>query len=165
MMTPTQPILFETLFNHYCSLPHCRAIGLQKEPFDQDGWPKVSIPYRADLVGNTSNQSIHGGLITVLVDIVSAAAVAAHLNEYAFLATLDLRIDYMHAAQPNLPIYAKAECFRFAGQVAFTRAHCYQHNEDNLIALGTATFMRTPIPQNIQQLYSLTPPANNNPTP
>lgn len=136
--------VFQLLFHHYASLPHCVALGIRAEGENQ-GQPLMSVPWRADLVGKADTQTIHGGVITTLVDVTSASAVAAHLPDFEVLATLDMRIDYMHPATPHDRIYAKAECYRLAGQVAFVRSHCYQHDESDPIALGTATFMRTPL--------------------
>ena len=135
----------EYLLEHFISLPHCQAIDLRFEELDHKK-PILSIPWRADLVGRNDTNTIHGGVITTLVDVVSASAVAARLPDFEVLATLDMRIDYMHPATPGDRVYAKAECYRLAGQVAFVRAHCYQPNEADPIALGTAAFMRTPLP-------------------
>ncbi|WP_066565585.1 PaaI family thioesterase [Snodgrassella sp. CFCC 13594] len=141
---PVNPQVFSLLFHHYAGLPHCVALGIRTESEQQDK-PLMSVPWRPDLVGNEHTQTIHGGVITTLVDVTSASAVAALLPDFEVLATLDMRIDYMHPATPHDRIYAKAECYRLAGQVAFVRSHCYQHDESDPIALGTATFMRTPL--------------------
>ena len=146
-MTTPNPTVFDYLFRHYGSLPHCRALGIRCEHVGADGLPVMSVPWREDLTGNTVSHTLHGGVITTLVDVVSASAVAARLPDFEVLATLDMRIDHMHPATPGDRVYAKAECYRLAGQVAFVRAHCYQHDEADPIALGTATFMRTPIPE------------------
>lgn len=142
---PHNPEVFRLLFHHYSVIPHCQALGFRCESLGQDHLPVMSAPWRDDLLGNPDTQTIHGGVITTLVDVVSASAVAARLPDFEILATLDMRIDYMHPPTPGDRVYAKAECYRLAGQVAFVRAHCYQHNEADPIALGTATFMRTPL--------------------
>ncbi|WP_037586727.1 PaaI family thioesterase [Stenoxybacter acetivorans] len=135
--------VFSLLYQHYTQVPHCVAIGIRAEGADC-GKPVMSVPWRSELVGNAESQTIHGGIITSLVDVVSACAVAAKLTDFEVIATLDMRIDYMHPATSGDRVYAKAECYRLAGQVAFVRAHCYQHDENDPIALGTAAFMRTP---------------------
>ena len=143
--------VYTTLSRYYLTLPHCQAIGLTLE--DTEGRnPILSVAWRGNLVGNAHNRVLHGGVITTLVDVASATAVSAHMAEFETLATLDMRIDYLHAATPEKTVYAKSECFRLSGQVAFVRTTCYHADQpQHPIALGTATFMRTPIPAHLQE--------------
>ena len=152
---PQNPAVYQHLSDHYLSLPHCRAIDLQAVCTEHDQ-PVLSVANRADLAGRGSEGTIHGGVITALVDVASASAVAAHLPDYEILATLDMRIDYMHPAEQHRRVYCRAECYRLAGQVAFVRSICYHDNPDDPIALGTATFMRTALsPAEQAQVHAL----------
>ena len=141
---PQNPAVYRHLSDHYLSLPHCRAIDLQAVCTEHDQ-PVLSVANRADLAGRSQEGTIHGGVITALVDVASASAVAAHLPDYEILATLDMRIDYMHPALTDRAVQAKSTCYRLAGQVAFVRTLCYQEGQSDPVALGTATFMRTPL--------------------
>ncbi|AUZ05927.1 MULTISPECIES: PaaI family thioesterase [Vitreoscilla] len=150
MTEPVNLVVYEALKNHYVHLPHCKILNLQFEHTIHRS-PTLSVGWREDLMGNSSNQVIHGGVITTLVDVASATAVAAHLPEFETLATLDMRIDYLHAATPKQRIYATSDCYRLSGQVAFVHTTCYHDNQiDHPIALGMATFMRTPIPAHLK---------------
>lgn len=150
MTEPANTVVYETLQQHYLSLPHSQALGLRFECL-QHRSPTLSVAWREDLIGNDQSQVIHGGAITTLVDVASATAVAAQLPEFEALATLDMRIDYLHAATPKQRIYATADCYRLSGQVAFVRTTCYHENEPHQpIALGMATFMRTPLPEQLK---------------
>ncbi|WP_083814021.1 PaaI family thioesterase [Neisseria shayeganii] len=142
---PHNPEIYRLLSQHYVSLPHCIALGLRYEDIDA-GRPVLSIAWQPQLVGRHDRQTVHGGVITTLIDVASGCAVAARLEKAEIIATLDMRIDYMHPAERNRRIYSRAECYRLAGQVAFVRSICYQDHPDEPIALGTATFMRTPVP-------------------
>lgn len=144
--------VYTILSQHYLQLPHCVAIGLRFER-PENRSQTLSVNWREDLLGNQDTQVLHGGVITTLVDVASATAVAAHLPDFETLATLDMRIDYLRAATPNQRVYATSDCYRLSGQVAFVRTVCYHENDaDNPIALGTATFMRTPIPAHLKEL-------------
>ena len=57
------------------------------------------LPYDDKLVGNPDTGVMHGGAITALLDACSGAAVFAALDEWVPIATLDLRIDYLRAAE------------------------------------------------------------------
>ena len=141
---PVNPALYRILSQHYLDLPHSRAIGLRYEGI-YGRRPVLSFDWQPHLVGRHDTQTIHGGTITTLVDMVSACAVTAQLPDAEILATLDMRIDYMHPATPGRRIYGRAECYRLAGQVAFVRSSCYQEDPSDPFALGMATFMRTPL--------------------
>lgn len=143
-MNPSESPLYRLLSRYFLDLPHCRAIGLRHEGIEQL-CPTLSIDWQPHLVGRSDWQTIHGGAITVLIDVASACAVAARQETVENLATLDMRIDYMHPAEQHRRIYCRAECFRLAGQVAFIRSICYHDDPADPIALGTATFMRTPL--------------------
>lgn len=142
---PKNPIIYQLLSQHYLDLPHARALGLQYQDY-RDNAATVYIDWQAHLVGQSQRQSLHGGILTTLVDTASACAVAALFEERVeHLATLDIRIDHIHFPTYGRRLHCRAECYRFAGQVAFVRSVCYHDHPDDPIALGTATFMRTPI--------------------
>ena len=141
---PVNPALYRIISQHFLDLPHSRAIGLRYEGI-RARRPVLSFDWQPHLVGRHDTQTIHGGTITTLVDMVSACAVTAQLPDAEILATLDMRIDYMHPATPGRRIYGRAECYRLAGQVAFVRSSCYQEDPADPFALGMATFMRTPL--------------------
>jgi hypothetical protein len=53
------------------------------------------------------------------------------LPEFEVCPTLDLRIDYMHAAEPNKDVYGFAQCYRVTTDVIFTRGFAYQDDPSN----------------------------------
>ncbi|WP_036666024.1 PaaI family thioesterase [Paludibacterium yongneupense] len=140
------PGLLESLSRLFVSLPHSLALGLSYLGCDAERRVTLRVDWREDLVGNPVTGVIHGGVITSLVDTSSATAVAAQLDRAEAIATLDLRIDYLKAAQPGRAIFCRAECYRLAHQVAFTRAVCFHDTPDDPIAHGVATFMRESSP-------------------
>ena len=84
---------------------------------------------------------IHGGPITAVLDACSGAAVFSALRRPVPIATLDLRVDYMRPATPELPIITRAECYKLTGHVAFTRAVAYHDDPEQPIATSSGTFM------------------------
>ena len=57
------------------------------------------------------------------------------------MATLDLRIDYMRSAVPNMDLIADAECYKITRSVAFVRAIAHQGDKEDLVASSVASFM------------------------
>lgn len=106
-----------------------------------NGQARFSLPYDTKLVGNPDTGVIHGGAITALLDACSGAAVFAALTDWVPIATLDLRIDYLRAAEVGRAVIAHATCYRLSRNVAFTRAIAYHDDEADPIASSAGTFM------------------------
>ncbi|GLQ31896.1 PaaI family thioesterase [Litoribrevibacter albus] len=123
-------------------LAHCVDIGLSVSKVDEKGGTTLHLPYNPELVGNTETGVMHGGAITTLMDTASGTSVICSLKDFEICPTLDLRIDYLKAAEPNQPVHGFAECYRISRNVVFTRGYAYQNDPDNPIAYCVGTFMR-----------------------
>lgn len=122
-------------------LPHGRLLGLTPETVGDDD-VVARLPYRAELVGNPETGVLHGGAITTLVDQTSGVAVLVALNRGEAIATLDLRLDYLRAAEPQRDVFAWARCYRWTRHIAFTQCAVYQHDPQEPVATSMGTFMR-----------------------
>ncbi|ASJ97012.1 MULTISPECIES: PaaI family thioesterase [Shewanella] len=126
-------------------LVQCRRLGLSVlEASEQH--VLIELPYSSELIGYPDTGVIHGGVITTLMDTASGTAVVCNIfDKYKSLElspTLDLRVDYMKAAEPNKSVYGFAECYKLSSSVAFTRAIAYQDSIDDPIAHAVGSFMR-----------------------
>jgi len=97
-------------------------------------------PFHEKLIGDPRTRVIHGGVITTLLDNLCGAACGATLKEFRFVATLDLRIDYMRPAESGRDILAEAECYHVTKSVAFCRAWAYHENREKVIATAQGAF-------------------------
>ena len=122
------------------AVPHNRALGLRIVSM-QRSESVFELPYDAKLIGNPDTGVLHGGAITALLDAASGAAVFTTLVEWAPIATLDLRIDYLRPAEPPRNVFARATCYKLTRNVAFTRALAYHDDPDDPIASAVGTFM------------------------
>jgi uncharacterized protein (TIGR00369 family) len=137
------PALFAKAAHSFPLFPHCQALGLEFIHGER-GKAVIRLPYAHHLQGNRQTGVIHGGVVTTLIDTTSGLAVFSLLNELEIVVTLDLRIDYLRPATPDMAIYCEAECYRLANQVAFVRASAYQDDDKQTIAQSMGTFMRKP---------------------
>jgi uncharacterized protein (TIGR00369 family) len=119
-----------------------KALGGEVESFAQ-GHGRIRLPFRPHLVGNPDTGVIHGGVITALLDQACGMAVGSALRAPAMIATLDLRIDYMKPAKPDVDLIVESECLKIAHEVAFTRGYAFQTTREEPVAIATATFMLT----------------------
>lgn len=120
--------------------PHASALGMQFVSADPNTGV-LKVPYREDLVGDPDTGVIAGGVVTVLLDQVCGLAVMASLDDFTSVATLDLRIDYMRAAQPGKDLMATAHCYKVTRSVAFVRASAYDADPSDPVATAQAAFM------------------------
>lgn len=121
-------------------IPHNKALGMEMLELDR-GEARFKLPYDAKLVGNPDTGVLHGGAITALLDAASGASVFAALSEWVPIATLDLRIDYLRAAEAGRDVIAHATCYKKTRNIAFTRAVAYHDDPNDPIASSVGTFM------------------------
>ena len=120
--------------------PHAGALGLETVGFEGE-IVILKAPYRSELVGDPETGVIAGGVVTTLLDHACGQAVMAALEELTVIATLDLRIDYMRAAEPGLDVFCRAHCYKVTRSVAFVRATAYDRDPDDPVAAAQAAFM------------------------
>ena len=133
--------IFERAMRFLSALRHCQVLGLHVHSASQDGMT-ITLPYSPQIVGNPQTGVIHGGAIPSLMDTACGMATLCVLPEFEVCPTLDLRIDYMHPAEPHKDVYGFAQCYRVTTDVIFTRGFAYQDDPQQPIAHVVGTFMR-----------------------
>src|SRR5262245_55770205 len=81
-------------------IPQCVRLGIKVVDISPCK-AVVRLPWSEDLVGDPVRGVVFGGVITTLLDQASGLAVQCALPEFKTIATLDLRIDYLRAAEPR----------------------------------------------------------------
>lgn len=122
--------------------PHAVALGfriLELAP----GRAVMAAPYAEDLIGDPETGTLHGGVITALLDHCCGIAAFGGLGARDTPATLDLRIDYMRPARAGLDVTAQARCLKSHGLVAFVRATAHDGDVEDPVAIAQAAFMIT----------------------
>ncbi|MEE4114071.1 MAG: thioesterase family protein [Desulfobacteraceae bacterium] len=132
-------------------LPFNRLLGLKVTSLNSDGGA-MAFSMREDLIGNVFHGTLHGGVISSVLDAVggltaSASLVvrAAGLSDekvramFARVGTIDLRVDYLRPGRGER-FSAGGRIMRSGRKVAVVRME--MHNEDALlVAVGTGTYM------------------------
>ncbi len=134
-------------------LRHCQVLGMKVTEANPESLT-IELPYDERHVGNPSTGVIHGGVLTTLMDTACGTMVINALPEFELCPTLDLRVDYVRAAEPGQSIFALAEAYRVSRNVVFTRCTVHQGDVKEPVANCVATFMRIG--------SQLTPPAFRN---
>lgn len=119
---------------------HTHALGFAFDGLDGDR-VRLRVPWREDLVGDPDTGVLAGGLVTALLDHVGGLAVWIALDRFEPIATLDLRVDYMRAAEPRRDLIAEARCYRLTHSIAFVRAWAFENEPDDPVAAAQATYV------------------------
>ena len=119
---------------------HTHALGFVFDGLEGDR-VRIRVPWREDLVGDPDTGVLAGGLVTALLDHVGGLAVWIALDRFEPIATLDLRVDYMRAAEPRRDLIAEARCYRMTRSIAFVRAWAFENEPDDPVAAAQATYV------------------------
>jgi len=104
----------------------------------EDGFVKVSVPYRKEVVGDIRLNRWHGGIIATIMDSVGGITGWTHFtSNNDKLATIDIRVDYLKAAQAST-IIVTGEIVRLGNRIMVTKMKAYQNEE--LISEGKAVY-------------------------
>lgn len=121
------------------AIPHARALGMQLTELGE-GRAVIAMPYDPKLIGEPKTGVISGGAVSAVMDTCCGAAVMSHPAAPGATATIDLRIDYMRAANPGQTIVATATCYHITRSVAFVRATAVDDDTDRPVAAATGAF-------------------------
>ncbi|MGL5999863.1 MAG: PaaI family thioesterase [Pseudomonas proteolytica] len=137
----TDSPLLERAARFVSALRHCQVLGIEVHAANAEGMT-LRLPYSPQIVGDPQTGIIHGGALTSLMDTACGMATLCVLPEFEVCPTLDLRIDYMHPAEPHKTVFGFAQCYRVTSDVIFTRGFAYQDDPQQPIAHVVGTFMR-----------------------
>ena len=127
--------------------PNTGHPGFQEYQFNpismEEGKATVMLPYNEKFVGDKTSGSLHGGIITLLMDTAGGMCVMSTLKQIVVIATLDLRMDYLRPTKRGMDITAEVECYEITKNVAFVRGFAYEGEGDDKEAVAhmTAAFM------------------------
>ncbi len=130
--------------------PWAVEVGFRFDKIEQ-GYVEGTQPYASHLIGDPSTGVIHGGVISTFLDQLCGAAAISALETFSFVATLDLRIDYMKGADVGQDIYGAARCYHVTKSVAFVRAWAFHESPDAPIALAQGAFALNSSPGRTEQ--------------
>lgn len=131
-------------------IPFNRELGLTGFRVTADE-VRLRVPMREALIGNFERQTLHGGVISAVLDVVGGiAALFAATGQFpedeerareifARLGTIDLRIDYLRPGRSEW-FDASAEVLRAGRRVAVTRMALHDA-AGQLVAVGTGTYI------------------------
>ncbi|MFZ0133549.1 MAG: thioesterase family protein [Desulfobacterales bacterium] len=132
-------------------IPFNRILGFEVETLEADR-VVVRFVMRPELIGNYVLETLHGGVISSVLDATGGLSVSIGLLErlqgepveviekrMARIGTIDLRVDYLRPGRGKA-FRAISSIMRAGKKVAVTRMEL-QNDERLLVAVGTGTYI------------------------
>ncbi|BBD09744.1 PaaI family thioesterase [Desulfovibrio ferrophilus] len=98
------------------SIPMHRWLGV-KVVEARPGFARVRLPFKDEFRGNEERGAMHGGVVSVLVDVCGAVALWTHFGPKDKTATVDMRVDYQRPA-PFEELLAEGEVRMMGNRIA-----------------------------------------------
>ena len=133
------------------NIPFNKVLGIELESLEEERIA-LRINMRDELIGNFIQETLHGGVISSLLDVMGGLTAFLNLikrmedcsnkeklQRLARFGTIDLRIDFLRPGRGKF-FLASGNVLRMGNKVAVTRMEL--HNDDQtLIAVGTGTYV------------------------
>ena len=150
------PLPTDSLLDHLRDLyenriPFNRVLGMKVTALEP-GTARVRFKMRPELVGNPVHQTLHGGVISAVLDAtggltastglvqrLSSGNLEAFATQVTRVGTIDLRIDYLRPGRGDVFV-ATGTVMRAGKKVAVTRMELHDETPV-LLAVGTGTYL------------------------
>lgn len=120
-------------------IPFHKLLGLQLQKLGE-GFVRIRIPYKKELVGDPRTSRIHGGVISTVMDAAGGAAGMTTLSETADqIATVDIHVDYLFPGRPE-DIVVEGQIIRNGNSLIFTQMTARHEGDDQIIAQARAVY-------------------------
>jgi uncharacterized protein (TIGR00369 family) len=137
------------IFDH--KIPFNKVLGLRVHALNMDR-PKIRFAMHDALVGNYIRGTLHGGVISAVIDVTGGLSafmglqkklagepLETKLEKFRKLGTIDLRIDYLRPGIGKM-FEATGYVLRTGHKVAVTRIEL-KNETGQLIAVGTGAYV------------------------
>lgn len=121
-------------------VPHMATLGIAYRGHGED-WVELELPYSETLVAYPETGVIASGAIYALMDSTAGMAVVRAMAKPGPVATIDLRLDYLHPAVPHAPVIGRATCYKLTRSIGFARGFAYQEDPARPVANMAGTFI------------------------
>jgi uncharacterized protein (TIGR00369 family) len=123
---------------------HTALIGTRYHSHGDD-WVELILPYRENLVSDSTTGILASGPIFTLMDMATGMAIWLRSGHFRPQATLDMRVDYLRPAAPGKTVVGRGQCYRMTKTIAFVRGEAHDGDPRDPLAHVAGTFMFTDV--------------------
>lgn len=113
------------------AIPLAAFLGIEMRR--EDGVHVAKMPYRDELIGDSSLPALHGGTIATLLECSATFAVLWAVDAAVLPKTITLTIDYLRSGRP-VDTFCRARIVRQGRRVLVVESIAYQESPDRPIA-------------------------------
>lgn len=122
-------------------IPYAKFLGIRAE---SKGTELTTIlPFRDDLIGNTTLPAIHGGVLGTFLEFTSVIQLLFQTSCETLPRTVDISVDYLRSGKPQ-EMYGRAFVTRQGRRVANVRAEIWQDEKSKPIAAAHGHYLLIP---------------------
>lgn len=120
-------------------IPFNRLLGIHATEL-REGFARLELPFRPELVGDAVRPALHGGVISSLIDTAGGAAAITLIAPRGSVSTIDLRVDYLRPGEMKT-LVCESTVTRMGNRVASVDARVFHPDApDRLIATGKGVY-------------------------
>lgn len=120
-------------------IPFHTFLGVRLEEIS-DGYARLRVPFRNELIGDPRINALHGGIIATAMDSVGGAAAMTTLQSFEDrISTIDMRVDYLRPGKA-MDLIVEGQIVRSGNRIVVTRMTAWQDDRHHLIAEGKAVY-------------------------
>lgn len=120
-------------------IPFNRLLGVQATELSE-GFARLEIPFRKELIGDPFRPAIHGGVLSTLLDACGGAAAFTLITPPDTLSTIDLRVDYLRPGELKTLI-CESRVTRMGNRVASVDGKIFHPDSpEKLVATGKGVY-------------------------
>lgn len=132
-------LFHEKLGFFFENAPFSRLLGLQVKAMDE-GFARLEVPFKPELIGNHERNILHGGVLLAAADTAGGLAVWTKAGPEARIFTIDLRLDFLHAAPPERLI-VEARVIRAGSKVGVAEIKSFSEGKpEQLVSFGVGAY-------------------------
>jgi uncharacterized protein (TIGR00369 family) len=106
----------------------------------REGYAKIRVPFREELIGDPVRRALHGGIIATAMDSVGGAAGMTTLTSFEDrLSTIDMRVDYLMPGKAE-DLFVEGQIVRSGNRIIVVRMVAHHGDAENLIADGKGVY-------------------------
>lgn len=120
-------------------IPFNTLVGVKLHAIEA-GTCALYLPFHSDLIGDKSRQTMHGGVLAMLITTCGSFAVWSMCSPEDKIVTIDMGIDYLRSA-PGTDLIVESKIGRVGSRVGQARTVIYPVGaRDNILAEGRSVY-------------------------
>jgi uncharacterized protein (TIGR00369 family) len=122
-------------------IPYAKFLDIRAE--NKGNELTTTLPFRDELIGNTTLPAVHGGVLGAFLEFTSVIQLLFQTSCETLPRTVDISVDYLRSGRPQ-DMFGRAIVTRQGRRVANVRAEIWQDEKSKPIAAAHGHYLLIP---------------------